>query len=376
MRRGVKRPCSARYYRTLPILGIAESTVGSKSLAATVAVRSTTPEIRMHEPLLEATAVAPPPPRPKEAVEPGSTPVRHATVTLPARFLRYLEVHKGFSPETLRAYRNDLDGFMAFLGDESRIVSGGVDIPLLRRFLAEMTDAGLSRRTIARRLACLRTFYRWLMREGVVDKSPAALLRSPRPERRLPAVLDEPEITALVGAPPQSGFRGTRDRAILECLYGGGLRVSELVHLDLTDVDAREGVALVRAGKGRKDRVAPLGRCALAALDAYGTERRRRLQLLKRENAALFLNKHGRRLNARSVRRILLYWSARAGITKPVTPHTLRHSFATHLLNRGADLRAVQELLGHANIATTQVYTHVSTQRLKEVYDRAHPRAR
>ncbi len=303
-------------------------------------------------------------------------PVIGAEASISARFLHYLEVHKGFSTETLRAYRNDIEHFTTFVGDESRITEGGVDIRFLRRYLAELTDGGLSRRTIARRLACLRTFYRWLMREGVVDRSPAAMLRSPRPERRLPAVLDEEEITALVGAPPRAGFRGARDRALLECLYGGGLRVSELVHLDLSDVDAREGVALVRAGKGRKDRVAPLGRCALAALDAYGVERRRRLQALERESAALFLNKNGRRLNPRSVRRILLFWLARAGISKPVTPHTLRHSFATHLLNRGADLRTVQELLGHSNIATTQVYTHVTTQRLKDVYDRAHPRAR
>jgi integrase/recombinase XerC len=238
-----------------------------------------------------------------------------------------------------------------------------------------MTDAGLSRRTVARRLACLRSFYRWLMREGVVDRSPAAALRSPRPERRLPAILDETEVAALVDAPPTTGFRGTRDRSLLECLYGGGLRVSELVHLDTADVDEREGVALIRSGKGRKDRVAPLGRCALSALAAYRTERDRRLAALERESPALFLNKNGRRLNARSVRRLLLHWLASAGIAKPVTPHTLRHSFATHLLNRGADLRSVQELLGHANIATTQVYTHVSTQRLKDVYDRAHPRA-
>jgi integrase/recombinase XerC len=335
------------------------------------------------KPYASAAVLAPPVSsraRPAESAAPRDSgdpaPGTALRFTFPARFLRYLEIHKGFSPETLRAYRNDLDHFSAFLGDEARIANGGVDTHLLRRYLSEMTDAGLSRRTIARRLACLRTFYRWLMREGVVDRSPAALLRSPRPERRLPAVLDESEVSALVEAPPKSGFRGTRDRAILECLYGGGLRVSELVNLDLADVDDREGLAMVRAGKGKKDRLSPVGRCALAALAVYRAERTRRLQSLQRESAALFLNKNGRRLNARSVRRLLLYWLARAGIAKPVTPHTLRHSFATHLLNRGADLRAVQELLGHANIATTQVYTHVSTQRLKDVYDRAHPRAR
>jgi integrase/recombinase XerC len=318
----------------------------------------------------EAAGIAP------VAREKGPVSTLPESVTLPSRFLRYLEVHKSFSPETLRAYRNDLDHFMAFIGEEDRIAEGGVDIPLLRRYLADLTDTGLSRRTIARRLACLRTFYRWLMREGIVDRSPAALLRSPRPERRLPEILDESEVGALVAAPPKMGFRGTRDRAILECLYGGGLRVSELVNLDPPDLSEHEGVALVRGGKGRKDRVAPLGRCALEALCTYGIERRRRLEALGRESAALFLNKNGRRLNARSVRRLLLHWTARAGIAKPVTPHTLRHSFATHLLDRGADLRAVQELLGHANIATTQIYTHVSTQRMKDVYDRAHPRAR
>jgi integrase/recombinase XerC len=323
-------------------------------------------------PSTQPDAPAPPPPRAR-----AERPPLRNTESLPlsARFLRYLGTHKGFSPETLRAYRNDLDHFEAFLGDASRVAGGRVDIQVLRRYLADMTETGLSRRTIARHLACLRTFYRWLMREGVVDRSPAALLRSPRPERRLPEILDEAEIVALIDAPPKTGFRGARDRAILECLYGGGLRVSELVNLDTADISEQEGVALVRGGKGRKDRVAPLGRCALETLCTYRNERRRRLETLGREAAALFLNKSGRRLNARSIRRLLIHWLACAGITKPVTPHTLRHSFATHLLNRGADLRAVQELLGHANIATTQVYTHVSTQRLKDVYDRAHPRA-
>jgi integrase/recombinase XerC len=304
--------------------------------------------------------------------EPDST----AGHTLAARFLRHLEVHKGFSPETVRAYRNDLEHFIGYIETEEALTDGRIDVHFLRRYLASLTDSGLSRRSIARRLACLRTFYRFLMREGVVDQSPASLLRSPRPERRLPSILDESEIASLMNAPPKSGFRGTRDRALLECLYGGGLRVSELVGLDLPDVDAGEGVALVRAGKGKKDRVAPLGRCALVALVAYGGERARRLKKLKRASPALFLNKNGRRLNARSVRRLLDHWLRRAGIAKPVTPHTLRHSFATHLLNRGADLRSVQELLGHAHIATTQVYTQVSTQRLKDVYDRSHPRAR
>lgn len=299
-----------------------------------------------------------------------------APAFLVARFLRHIEVHRGFSPETLRAYRHDLEDALGFMGGEGAVTGGGVDAVLVRRYLAAMVDGGRSRRTVARRLACLRTFYKFLMREGVVERNPAAGVRSPRPERRLPAVLDVAQVASLLEAPPDAGFRGTRDRAVLECLYGGGLRVGELAGLDVADVDAAEGVAQVRAGKGRKDRVSPLGRGALAAVAAYLPERERRLAELQRASPALFLNKNGRRLNVRSMRRIIGTWGPLAGIDAPLSPHTLRHSFATHLLDRGADLRAVQELLGHAHIATTQVYTHVSSQRLKDVYDRAHPRAK
>jgi integrase/recombinase XerC len=296
--------------------------------------------------------------------------------SLAARFLHHLSAHRGFSPETVRAYRKDLDHFLGFLGGEGPVAEGQVGVSTLRRYLGAMADAGLCRQTAARRLSCLRTFYRFLLREGVVEKSPVAALRTPKPERRLPAVLDEPEAAALVEAPAAGGVPGTRDHALLECLYGAGLRVSELAHLDLPDVDLEEGVAHVRSGKGRKDRVAPLGRRAVDAIRAHLPERERRLRELGRASPALFLNKDGRRLDVRSVRRRLRRWLPQAGIAKPVSPHTLRHSFATHLLNRGADLRSVQELLGHAHLVTTQVYTHVSTQRLKDVYDRTHPRAR
>jgi integrase/recombinase XerC len=290
-------------------------------------------------------------------------------------FLRHLGGERNLSPHTVRAYQGDLLRFAAFMGGELGLVDRPPDLSALRRFLAELQAGGYQRTSIARLLACLRTFYDYFLRAGRIAKNPVRSVRTPRLEKKLPGVLDEAEMKRLLEAVSGDGFSDLRDRAILETLYGGGLRVSELAGLDLGDVQLEEGTALVR-GKGGKERLAPLGGAAASAITAWLPDRATLLERLGRSTDAVFLNKNGTRLDVRSVRRLLNARAALAGLGKAVTPHSLRHSFATHLLNAGADLRAVQELLGHASLTTTQIYTHVTTHRLKEVYDRAHPRAK
>jgi integrase/recombinase XerC len=300
-----------------------------------------------------------------------------AAVTGPLReFLDHLTQERGASPHTVRAYEGDLRRFAEFLGGEGGLLDGRVDRPAVRRFLGELHARGYQRSSIARTLACLRTFYEYFVREGRIAANPVRPVPTPRRDRKLPRFLEEEDVRRLLEDGPADGFGALRDRALLEVLYGGGLRVSEAVGLDLGDLDLAEGTARVR-GKGGKERLAPLGSEAARALAAYLPERAARLEAAGRVGeGALFLNKNGGRLDVRSVRRLLRRRADAAGIRARVTPHTLRHSFATHLLNRGADLRAVQELLGHEDLATTQIYTHVTVHRLKEVYDRTHPRAR
>lgn len=291
-------------------------------------------------------------------------------------FLDHLTQERGASPHTVRAYEGDLRRFAEFLGGEGGLLDGRVDRPAVRRFLGELHARGYQRSSIARTLACLRTFYEYFVREGRIAANPVRPVPTPRRDRKLPRFLEEEDVRRLLEDGPADGFGALRDRALLEVLYGGGLRVSEAVGLDLGDLDLAEGTARVR-GKGGKERLAPLGSEAARALAAYLPERAARLEAAGRVGeGALFLNKNGGRLDVRSVRRLLRRRADAAGIRARVTPHTLRHSFATHLLNRGADLRAVQELLGHEDLATTQIYTHVTVHRLKEVYDRTHPRAR
>jgi integrase/recombinase XerC len=289
-------------------------------------------------------------------------------------FLRHLAGERNLSPHTVRAYEGDLLRFAAFMGGEGGLVERPPDLSAMRRFLAELQKGGYQRTSIARLLACLRTFYDYFLRAGRIAINPVRAVRTPRLEKKLPGVLDEAEVKRLLEAVSGDGFSDLRDRAALEALYGGGLRVSELVGLDLGDVQLEEGTALVR-GKGDKERLAPLGAAATAALQAWLPERARLLERQGKSTDAVFLNKNGTRLDVRSVRRLLDRRASLAGLNREVTPHSLRHSFATHLLNAGADLRAVQELLGHASLTTTQIYTHVSAHRLKEVYDKAHPRA-
>ena len=293
------------------------------------------------------------------------------------RFLRYLRVERNASQLTVKSYREDLTALVEYLielhGTAPR--PSAVDTVELRGYVAALHEAGYAKTTIARRLASLRSFFRFGQREGWTDSNPARPLRNPRKARALPHFLSSDDIERLLSAPPKSEPLGLRDRAILEVLYSAGLRVSELAGLNLSDVDARSATLRVR-GKGRRERIAPVGSYALKALDEWNEVR----QISPREKAGsegpVFVNKSGRRLTTRSIGRLLEKHLRATGLDRRTTPHTLRHSFATHLLDRGADIRSVQELLGHKSLVTTQIYTHVSTAGLRAAYLRAHPRAR
>jgi integrase/recombinase XerC len=262
---------------------------------------------------------------------------------------------------------------MSFLG-EIGIHLAAITPLDVRRFLADLRDRGCSRATVARKLAAVRSFFKYLVRTSVLEASPATSIKTPKQEKRLPRFLHEDEVGKLLDEPgPRDAFP-RRDKAMLETLYSTGLRVSELVGLDLRDLDMISGLICTR-GKGRKERLMPLGSIALAAIQRYLEGERRRLVSADEANA-LFLNRDGRRLSARSVRRVVSRYIQRAGLPAATSPHTLRHTFATHLLDRGADLRSVQELLGHESLSTTQIYTHVSAERMREAYLRTHPRAR
>ena len=289
------------------------------------------------------------------------------------RWLKELAAARGASVHTLRAYRGDLDGFLAFLGERGVADPAEVTPRVLRGWLAELEGRELARSSIQRKLSAARSFFRHLVKQGRVVAHPASGRRRRRTERRLPGHLSIAEIEALLAAPDAATPAGRRDRALLEVLYSAGTRAAETVGLDHGDVDLARGVALVR-GKGRKERLVALGRFAVGALDAYLADPARP-RATPRAAKAVFLNPRGGRLTTRSLGRIVDRCVLAAGITRRTTPHTLRHSFATHLLDRGADLRSVQGLLGHAHLVTTQIYTHVSIERLREVYERAHPRA-
>jgi len=282
-------------------------------------------------------------------------------------FLEYLAVERGASPHTLRSYRTDLTEFSRFLAEEAVGGLAEADSRAVRAYLARLHQRRLSKATVARKLAAVRSCFRFMARRGVVEGNPARQVRSPRLGRRLPSFLPKDETTQLLDAAPGPGAAGARDRALVELLYASGLRVAEGCGLDLDDVDeARRTVRVL--GKGDKERVVPVGETALEALAAH-------LALRGRQRGPLFQNGRGGRLTTRSARRIVKRMARRAGIAQRVTPHTLRHSFATHMLGEGADLRLIQELLGHSRLSTTQRYTHVSAEHLMKVYDAAHPRA-
>jgi integrase/recombinase XerC len=295
-------------------------------------------------------------------------------VNAKTEFIEHLAMARRLSPHTVRAYDGDLGRFAEFIGGDDRLLPPP-DVLTIRKYLVRLHEANYEKSSTARALASLRAFYDFQLRLGRIDVNPFRRVRTPKPDRKLPNFLDESEVQRLIETADGPGFGPARDRALLEILYGGGLRVSEASGLGVGDVHFDGGYVLVR-GKGGKERIAPIGGCALSALQSYLPLRSDLLSALGKETDAVFLNKNATRLNVRSVRRILVKAAQTAGLPQRITPHTLRHSFATHLLNRGADLRSVQELLGHAHLSTTQIYTHVTTHRLKEVYDRTHPRAK
>jgi integrase/recombinase XerC len=293
------------------------------------------------------------------------------------RFLKYLRVERNASALTIKSYREDLEALLEYLSELQGTMPspGNVDTVALRGYVAALHEAGYARTTIARRLASLRSFFRFGQREGWTKSNPAKPLRNPRKARALPHFLASADIERLLAAPPAAEPLGLRDRAILETLYSAGLRVSELAGLNAADLDFAAGTVRVR-GKGRRERIAPIGSYAVRALKEWLAVRRLSAREKQGPDAPVFVNKFGRRLTTRSVGRMLEKHLRAAGLDRRTTPHTLRHSFATHLLDRGADIRSVQELLGHKSLVTTQIYTHVSTAGLRAAYERAHPRAR
>ena len=289
------------------------------------------------------------------------------------RFLERMSAARGASEHTIKAYSRDLADLVGFLEGRGVTAPEAITPRALRGWLGDLDARELSRATIQRRLSAARTFLKGLVDEGRLDVNPAVGLRQRRSARHLPGVLSEEEIERLLAAPDVSAPLGTRDRAILELMYSAGTRASETVGLDRAHLDLDRGVARV-LGKGRKERLVAVGRFAKDALVEYLSDPRRPAPTTAAADA-LFLSQRGTRLTTRSLENIVAKHVLAAGIHRRATPHTLRHSFATHLLDRGADLRSVQELLGHENLVTTQIYTHVSVARLAEIYEKAHPRA-
>ncbi len=354
-----------------------------------------------------------------------------STLPIIEAFQKYLTDERHFSPYTAKCYGADLCQYVGYLADELNVSpetmqemqamsrrqgsgsggSGGgggsaggggdaavngqvagkiapatvtdaicdADAEVIRGFLTHLADQQYSPATMARKIATLRSFYKWAEKRGVAAKNPMTMIRTPRQSKRLPKAVTVEEVERLLSAPDDGEVLGARDRAMLETLYSTGIRVSELVDLNIDDLDEM-GEALRVRGKGKKERLVPLGSHAIAAIRHY-------VQMVRNDrrfseswspantNRVLFINKHGGRISSRSVRRKLDKYLRQVGLDPTISPHTLRHSFATHLLDNGADLRSVQELLGHQSASTTQIYTHLTTQRLREVYDKAHPRA-
>jgi len=291
------------------------------------------------------------------------------------QFLNYLTYERNASANTVAAYRDDLDSFLAFLCNDYYTIARDqleltrIDHLTVRAYLAHLVRRKLSRSSIARHLSALRSFFKHLMREGIVEANPARSVATPKREKHLPSVMQTSDIALLLEQPDISTPLGRRDRAFLELLYGSGLRISELVGIDLDDIELRARLVKVR-GKGKKERIVPFGSKAEEAVRAWLEVREPR-----GDEAALFVNYRGERITTRSVRRLFDRYVRGAALRKGISPHTMRHSFATHLLNAGADLRGIQELLGHASLSTTQKYTHLNDWQLIDVYKKAHPRA-
>ncbi len=320
-------------------------------------------------------------------------------------FLGYLKFEKHFSDHTAKCYGADLEQFSDFLkadhGAEPEPAgpadwqssAGGTqtatqtqtqvhidellrqaDVQTMRKFMAFLSERNYTKSTAARKLATLRSFYKFLVKRNIIGSNPVSTLKTPKQDKKLPKFLEYEQVQRLLNTPPSDSWLGARDRAILEVLYSTGMRVSELVGLNLEDVDFLGEVIHIR-GKGKKERICPIGSSALQSIQHYIEFRNRRmLNDSGFDSKVLFANKHGKRLSTRSVRRKMDKYLREAGLDPTISPHTLRHSFATHMLNNGADLRSVQELLGHQSLSTTQIYTHVTTSRMKEQYQNAHPR--
>lgn len=318
-------------------------------------------------------------------------------------FSNYLKFEKHFSSHTAKCYGADLDQFVGFLTEQDRsepsggdanpwAASGGTatatevqtsvnvdklllaaDVNTIRRFMASLAEQQYSKSTTARKLATLRSFYKFLVKRDYVSSNPVTTIKTPKQDKKLPKFLEYEEVQRLLNTPPANTWLGARDRAILEVLYCTGMRVSELVALNMDDVDFLSEVIHIR-GKGKKERISPIGSNALQQIQAYIEYRNKRMANDSDfDSKVLFANKHGKRLSTRSVRRKMDKYLIEAGLDPSISPHTLRHSFATHMLNNGADLRSVQELLGHQSLSTTQIYTHVSTNQMNEQYHQAHP---
>jgi integrase/recombinase XerC len=321
------------------------------------------------------------------------------------QFINYLRAERHFSPHTSKCYTADLAQFCQYLAGEKHApteaaTSGNngpterqaaatavdasgeatnrrlleVDTEVVRGFLSELREKNYCKSTVARKLATLRSFYKFLVRRSYLPSNPVAPIRTPKQDKRLPKCLEIEQIERLLSNPDTTTLLGSRDRAMLETLYSTGLRVSELVALNVEDVELASSVIRVR-GKGKKQRMIPLGPGAVQAILHFLDLRRNDARCANFDAEALFINKHGKRLSTRSVRRKLDKYLLEAGLDLSVSPHTLRHSFATHMLRRGADLRSVQEMLGHQSLSTTQIYTHLSGERVRKTYDETHPRA-
>jgi integrase/recombinase XerC len=280
------------------------------------------------------------------------------------KFLRHLEVERGMSAHTIRAYRKDLEEFTVHAQKDA----ADIEMMDVRGFVAQQIKQGLTKTTAGRRLSTVRSFLKFLTREGYLKANPAKLVTTPKAEKHLPKFLSVDDVFSLIEKPDAIGFIHVRDRAILELLYSSGLRVSEVAGLNVEDVNTREGLVKVR-GKGKKERIVPMGSKAMEAIRGYMTEK----ILLKKKSKTLFLNKRGTELSERGIRRIVVKYARLIGVSGQIGPHTLRHTFASHLLQAGADLRVIQELLGHASLSTTQKYTHLDITHLMDIYDKAHP---
>lgn len=290
-----------------------------------------------------------------------------------SEFINYLAVERGLAQNTLESYGRDLRQFQAYLQESKIDFMKDLNRSTILTYLNSLQTNGKATSTISRNLAAIKSFYQYLVRERYLEKDPAAHLESPKLEKKLPKVLSVHEVEELLKQPNALLPAGLRDKAMLELLYATGIRVSELISLNISDVNLDMGY-IKCYGKGSKERIVPLGSIAAKCVQDYLSKGRPKL-VRTYEEAALFINHHGNRLTRQGFWKIIKKYAQEANIIKDITPHTLRHSFATHLLENGADLRSVQEMLGHADISTTQIYTHVTRNHLKEVYDKTHPRA-